>query len=205
MTATLPIRSSLPAMAAIALALLLSACGGSDERSAKAPAKPTGPTSPAAGAPAVDDADAKLANAVATGKTAAGVDLKYDVPAKPEPGQEFEIELAFLPRLPSDALEVEVTGIPGLEVLTGATHRFENVVPGERYIARVQVRAGSQGLYYVGVAARMVTQVQTDARTFSVPVVVGVPVASQKPAPEKDSAGQAIESLPATESGRDAP
>ena len=74
MTATLPIRSSLPAMAAIALTLLLSACGGSDERSAKAPAKPTGPTSPAAGAPAVDDADAKLANAVATGKTRRGLD-----------------------------------------------------------------------------------------------------------------------------------
>ena len=205
MTATIPIRSSLPTMAAIALAVLLAACGGSDERSAKASAKPTGPTSPAAGATVVDDADAKLANAVATGKTAAGVDLKYDVPTKPEPGQEFEIELAFLPRLPSDALEVEVTGIPGLEVLAGATHRFENVVPGERYVARVQVRAGAQGLYYVGVAARMVTQVQTDARTFSVPVVVGVPAASEKPAPEKDSAGQAIESLPATESGRDAP
>jgi len=198
-------HNGFPALAAIALTALLAGCGGGEERSATTPAKPAGSPSATPGAAPVDDADAKLANAVATGKTAAGVDLKYDVPAKPEPAKEFEIELAFLPRLPADALEVEVTGIPGLEVLGGGAHRFENVTPGDRHVARVRLRAEKQGLYYVGVAARMVTQVQTDARSFSVPVVVGVPAASEKPAVEKDAAGEAIEPLPATETGRPQP
>ena len=47
------------------------------------------------------------------------VDLKYDVLAKPDVGQPFEIELAFLPRLAADSLEVEVTGIPGLTLVSG--------------------------------------------------------------------------------------
>jgi hypothetical protein len=51
----------------------------------------------------------------------------------------------------------------------------------------------------------MVTKVQTEARTFSVPVVVGAVTAPQKPAqaPAQDASGQAIESLPAEESDRE--
>jgi hypothetical protein len=47
----------------------------------------------------------------------------------------------------------------------------------------------------------MVTKVQSDARTFSVPVAVGSVQAAQKAAPEMDASGQPVESMPAAESG----
>ena len=57
------------------------------------------------------------------------------------------------------------------------------------------------GLYYVGVVARMATQVQTDARSFSVPVVVGAPAAAAKPETNADASASAIVTVPAEETG----
>jgi hypothetical protein len=194
-------------LAVASLTALLAACGRGDDQPSPEPArKAAEKPAAAAKAPAkADDPDSGLATAVATGKTSAGVDLKYDVAAKPEPGQDFQIELVFLPRVAADALEVEVTPIPGIAIVSGATARFENVAAGERYAAPLVARAEGQGLYYLGVVARMATKVQTEARTFSVPVVVGTVAASQKPAPApaQDASGQAIESLPAEESDRE--
>ena len=192
-------------LAVVALAAVLAACGrGEEEQAASAPAAAGAPAGGAA-APAESPDDKRMANAVVTGKTTAPVDLKYDVLAKPDVGQPFEIELAFSPRLPADALEVEVTGIPGLTVVSGGATRFEGVTAGERYVAKALVQAGAPGIYYANVIAKMITQVQTEARTFSVPVVVGAVPAAQKTEPAKDAAGEAIKSLPAVESGGAAP
>jgi len=201
------VRALQRTLAVVTLATMITACGGGEEP-ASTPARDAAEKkpAPAASAPAkADDRDSGLATAVATGKTSAGVDLKYEVTAKPDPGQDFQIELVFLPRVAADALEVEVTPIPGISIVSGATARFENVVAGERYPAPVVARADGQGLYYLGVSARMATQVQTEARTFSVPVVVGAGAPAQKPdpTPAQDATGQAIESLPAEESGRE--
>jgi len=207
MTSSAFLRFFLPTIAVVALAALVAACGGGEEEQAAAVAKKPVEKPAAAAAKAAapaDGPDSLKANAVATGKTAAGVDLKYDVLAKPDPDQDFEIELVFLPRVAADALEVEVTGIPGVAIVSGGTARFENVAAGERYPAPVVARAEGPGLYYLGVSARMVSKVQTEARTFSVPVVVGAVAAAEKPAPATDAEGQAVESLPATETGREA-
>ena len=57
------------------------------------------------------------------------------------------------------------------------------------------------GLYYIGVVARMATQVQTDARSFSVPVVVGAPAAAAKPPTDADASGSATVTVPPEETG----
>lgn len=205
MTHKLSLRFLQHAIAVVSVTALLAACGRDDEQAASAPAEKAAEKPAAAAKPPAkaDDPDSRLATAVAAGKTSAGVDLKYDVAAKPDPGQDFQIELVFLPRVAADALEVEVTPIPGITLVSGATARFESVVAGERYLAPVVARADGPGLYYLGVSARMATQVQSEARTFSVPVVVGAGAAAQKPepTPAQDASGQAIESLPAEESG----
>jgi len=189
-------------LAIVALAAMLAACGRGEEEQAAAPASPAAPDAgPATGAaPAESPEDKRMANAVATGKLAAPVDLKYDVLAKPDVGQPFEIELVLLPRLAADALEVEVTGIPGLTVVSGGASRFEGITAGERYVAKVLVQADAQGIYYANVVAKMITQVQTEARTFSVPVVVGTVPSAQKTQPPQDASGEAIQSMPAVES-----
>jgi hypothetical protein len=204
-------------LALIAIVALVAACGGKDEESAastdQAPAAETQPsaageTAPATAGPttagAADETakDERLANAVVTGKTAAAVDLKYDVLAKPDVGQPFEIELVFLPRAAADSLSVEVTGMEGLILVSGVAHSFDNVLAGERYAGRILLRSDTAGVFYVGVVAKLISKVQTEVRTFSIPVVVGTaPAAATKTAPETDASGQPVESLPAVETG----
>jgi hypothetical protein len=194
--------------AVVALATVLAACGRGEEEQAAATdasAAAGGTTDGSAAAPVESPDDKRMANAVVTGKTTAPVDLKYDVLAKPDVGQPFEVELAFSPRLPADALEVEVTGIPGLTVVSGGATRFDGVTGVDRYVVKALVQADAPGIYYANVVAKMITQVQTEARTFSVPVVVGAVPAAQKTEPQKDASGEAIKSLPAVESGEPAP
>lgn len=196
--------SAFRVVAVIALAGLLAACGrGEEDKAANtdAPAANGAPAGGAAAPPAESPDDQRMATAVVTGKTSAPVDLKYDVLAKPNVGQPVEVELALLPRLAADTLEVEVTGIPGLTVVSGGVMRFENVAGGDRHVVKVIVQAAAPGIYYANVVARMSTKVQTEVRTFSVPVVVGAVPAAQKAEPQKDASGEPIQSMPAVESG----
>ena len=189
------------ALVVACLAAALVACGGGDDKSADqpdiTPTRKNGGGQAASTTPAPKDE--RFATAVATGKTSAPVDLQYDLLAKPDVGQPFEIELALLPRLAADTLEVEVSGIPGLTLVSGSSGRFDGITAGERYTIKVLARADAAGLYYVNVVARMLTKVQTEVRTFSIPVVVGTVPAARKAAPPQDATGQAIQSLPAVE------
>ena len=197
-------RSAASVLAVVALAAVLAACGRGQEEVAAdqpAPAATGAPGDAPATPPAVENPDdERMANAVVTGKTAAAVDLKYDVLAKPDVGQPFEVELALLPRVAADSLEVEVTGVPGLAIVSGAAFKFDAVAAGSRHTAKVMVRADAPGLYYANVIARLVSKVQTDARTFSVPVVVGSVPAAEKAEPAKDASGEPVQSMPAVES-----
>ena len=189
------------ALAGLVAAFGLTACGGKDDGGAKVRVK-THPAQEQASKPAatvaVDD-DPRLATAVISGKTSAPVDLKYDLSAKPQVGVPFEIELVFEPRLPADTLEVAVTGMPGLTVVQQGTFKFDKVQAATPYTQKVTVQADADGTYYVSVLARMISQIQTEVRTFSVPVVLGTAPAVAKPAPQKDAAGQAVEPMPASE------
>jgi hypothetical protein len=190
-------------LASLAMTALLAACGGSDKA---ADANDAGSSQQAVAAkskpqPGAEvDPDAGLANAVIVGKTAAPVMLKYDVPAKPEVCVPFEVNLTFLTRQAAESLTAEVSGMAGLAVTEGTAARFEPVDAGGRYSARVLARADASGIFYLGVVAKVVTKVQSEGRTFSIPVVVGNPAPVAKPAPATDAAGEAIESMPATES-----
>jgi len=191
------------AFALTALASLAVACGGGDEKSAAdkaaAPTDAAGKASQqAAAAAAKAAADDGLANAVAVGKTAAAVDLKYNIAARPALGQPFEVELVLLPRVAADTLEVQATGMSGLVVAGGAEAKFDQVVAGEKYAAKVLLQVTEPGLYYVGVTAKLVNKVQTDSRTFSVPVVVGQLPAVEKPAPAATGANSGGEAVEAT-------
>lgn len=194
------------ALALAVLASLAVACGGGEEKAAKEAAaaasaakKAKGKAGDGAGAAAVDDG---LANAVAVGKAAAAVDLRYGLSAKPTIGQPFEVELTFIPRVPADTLEVEASGMPGLVVAGGATAKFgPPVIAGERYSTKVLVQVTENGLFYVSVTAKLASKVQTDARTFSVPVVVGPMPAAEKASAAATAAepGATVKSTPAVE------
>jgi hypothetical protein len=132
-------------------------------------------------------------------KTTAPVDMKYDVLAKPALGQPFEVEMTFDTRLPADKLEIEITEAPGLTVVGEKTAAFAPVEGGQSYATKVLVKGDNPGLYYIGVTAKMSTQVQTEIRAFAIPIVIGDPPSAQKASPPKDASGQAVQSMPAQE------
>jgi hypothetical protein len=193
---------------AIALSLaaaVAAGCGGkSDEQVAEKKATDATEAKQAAErAEPVLAGDDRLANAVVvTGKGSAAVDLKYDIATKPAVGEPFEVELTFLPRLAADSLDVEFSAVEGLTLVGGDPVTFDNVQAGERYAAKLLAQSDVAGMYYIGVSAKMTTKVQTEVRAFSVPIVVGTPVAEAPAAPAVDVSGEAVQSMPATEAAR---
>ena len=201
---TISFNAPIRAVGLAVLAALAVACGGGDGKPAAKAAKSAAAAGEASKKVAETPgkaADDGLANAVAVGKTAAAVDLKYDLPTRPAAGQPFEVELVFLPRIPADTLDVQATGMPGLVVAGGATAAFAPVAVGERYVAKLLLQVPEPGLYYVGVTAKLTTKSQTDARTFSVPVVIGALPAVEKPTPATNGAsgGENVETTKAVE------
>jgi hypothetical protein len=199
-------RLALAAAAALLAGALITGCGGGGDKEAAQAAKAAkrakadGSETVAATPPAgPEDKQARLADAVVDSKTTAPVDMKYDVLARPALGVPFEIELTFAPRLPADAIEVEITEAAGLTIVGEKAAKFMPIEAGKTYSSKVLVQGDKPGLYYVGVVAKMSTQVQTETRAFAVPVVIGNPPAAQKPAAAKDATGQAVQSLPAQE------
>jgi hypothetical protein len=195
-------RLALTAVAALLAGALVTACGGGkDEAVAVAEAEKANATKAAVAAPptSADEKHARLASAVVDGKTTAPVDMKYDVLAKPALGQPFEVEMTFDTRLPADKLEIEITEAPGLTVVGEKTAAFAPVEGGQSYATKVLVKGDNPGLYYIGVTAKMSTQVQTETRAFAIPIVIGDPPSAQKASPPKDATGQAVQSMPAQE------
>lgn len=188
-----------------ALSAGIAGCGGKEEAGETTDSKPAQPAADkAAQAKQAEIArDARRsANAVTTGNAGAALDLQYELAPRPVSGQPFSLDLAFVPRLPADSLDAQLSATPGLRITSAESVRFEGVQAGERYTSQVLVVGDAPGLYYVGVVARMATQVQTDARTFSIPVVVGAepsttaknaPSAEANPAPALDGEGQPID------------
>jgi len=183
--------------------VLLAGCGSKDdEQAASTPAATPAPAVPAPDPVSPEQAarDARMANAVADGKTSAPVDLRYDVLTKPDVGQVFEVELELQPRISADSLDVEIGDSPGLTIDGERAARFPGVEAGQSYPLTVKVSGANSGIYYISVIAKVSTKVQTETRAFTIPVVIGTPAAAaQKPESQKDASGQPIESMPAKE------
>ncbi len=205
-------RGSRPARIASLLAVALlgsvlaSACGGGDDEAASAArrakqeqAKKAEKAAATAPVKSAGTSDPRLATAVADSKTTAPIDLQYDLPVKPDVGQPFTVELSVEPRLPADALDVEIGESPGISVPGERVARFLMVEAATPYKFRFQARGDAPGLYYITVMATLSTNAQNETRAFSVPVVIGTPPAQEKPAPRRDATGAAIEPMPARE------
>jgi hypothetical protein len=192
---------------ATCLGLLAAACGGREpEAPAGAPPGGTGGTGGTTEPPGVaapggseDENDKRMATAVTDGKPSAPVELRYDVPEKPQLGVPFDIVLAFTSRIAAETLDIEVVESPGLSIEGDTVARFAGVGAGEPQELTLRVRGDRNGIHYVGLVARLATQVQTEARTFSVPVVIGTAAEAQKAEPARDATGQPVESMPARE------
>jgi len=190
----------LPVPALLAATLLLSACG-SDEAATEAPVA----AAPATGGVANQaDPVSRMARAVSPGKTGAGVDLRYEILAKPVVGTPFEVEIALVATSNAETVEVAIAGMPGLTVTNNQVPVVTGVAAGATNIHRFTALADQAGVYYVSVAVTTQLAGVTQARTFSIPVLLGDVQAARKATaePRTDATGQAIESMPAQETTR---
>jgi hypothetical protein len=139
------------------------------------------------------------------GKPGAAVELKYEIGASPEVGQPLVIDFGLAPQAASPALRVMVSTSAGLSLRqTTAPPLERNVKAGSEYWHQVVVVPEQEGAFSVSVIATMGEGDKSLARTFSIPVVVGSASAAskkgEKPAPQVDATGQAIEPMPGQES-----
>ena len=127
----------------LVIALVTACGGGSDEQAAAAKGEKAKADEAATAAPPAnaDEKHERLAAAVVDSKTTAPVDMQYDLLAKPELGQPFEVEMTFCARLPADKLEVEITEAPGLTIVGEKTAAFAPVERGQSMRARCSSRA----------------------------------------------------------------
>ena len=179
--------------------LVLAACGSDPEPQAAAPPPPPKPT--LAAAPASDDT-ASFAKAVGDGKPGAAVNIRYEFAGKPAPGTPTELDVALIPSVGVDAMDATLAGMDGITLSGNLQASFNEVESGKPYHHKLTVLPDRTGMFYITVSVSTKIAGSTVGRTFSIPLVVGQPVAQQKATPVKDEKGEAIEPMPAQETTR---
>lgn len=163
------------AVLAAGIVLTLSACGGSGDENPPAPA-----AKPSVAAAKGGDETAKLikgmVSAVSTGEAGSGVDLKFDLKSRPEAGQPFKIDFAFLPNRPSEVMRATFIAAPGLTIQPSAqAPEFAQVEAASVYRHELTVVAQQNGVFSVSAIVQIDSPAGPEVRTFTVPVVVGPP------------------------------
>jgi len=177
--------------------LALAACGSDPDPDPAAAAPKPGAK------PVAADPLAKMAHAVGNGKPGAAVLIRYDFAAKPAVGTPTQVQFAFIPQAGVDSLEVFVSGMDGVTLSGPLSATFSEVVPGKPYMHAVTVLPDRAGAFYLTVVATTQIGNQNLSRTFAVPFTVGnVAAQQQKPAPQTDAAGEAVQPAKAQETSK---
>jgi hypothetical protein len=183
-----------------AVLTLLAGCSGKGEDTAEA-------------APAVDpvavakaaDTDSNLVSAVSIGKPGAPVTMKFELAAKPKVGEPLTIQVQLSTDAPGiTGLQVVFQSNADLQVKSGGELSLMSAVqPGQPIDHQVVVTPLRDGIFYLSAVA-VAEGAGSQARTFSIPVVVGdstVLEAGKAGAAPVDAKGERVTSLSASESG----
>jgi hypothetical protein len=140
-----------------------------------------------------------MARAVGNGKPGAAADIRYEFSGKPTIGTPIELQIAFIPHAGVDSMDVILNGMEGLTLAGPLTVSFAEVEPEKPYMHTVSVLPDRGGVYYLSVVVTTQIGNSSLSRTFSIPFAVGNVPAQQKPAPQTDAAGEAIQPAKARE------
>jgi hypothetical protein len=173
----------------------LAACGSKpDPQSATAQSATNGA--------AAADPIGQMARAVGNGKPGAAVELRYEFSRKPTVGTPNELHIAFIPHAGVDSMDIAINGMDGVTVSGPQSANFAEVEPQKPYVHTVSVLPDRNGVFYLTVVVTTQIGNQNLSRTFSVPFVVGNVPAQQKPAPQTDASGEAVQPAKAKETTR---
>jgi hypothetical protein len=149
---------------------------------------------------AVEETKEMVSGVTNTTKPGAPVELKFDLQDRPVAGAPVAIEIALLPLKETPFLRATFIATDGLAVQKSPTAaEYRDAKAGAVYRHTLTVIPREDGAYYVSAIVLMDMENGAEARTFSIPVIVGEPQApASKPEPPVDATGQAIQSMPAS-------
>ena len=151
---------------------------------------------------AAGDPIAQMARAVGNGKPGAAVEIRYEFSGKPTIGSPSELQIAFIPHAGVDSMEIVINGMDGVTLSGTQIANFADVEPQKPYVHTLSVLPDRNGVFYLSVVVTTQIGNQNLSRTFSVPFVVGNVPAQEKPAPQTDASGEAVQPAKAKETTR---
>ena len=208
MHSPLRVVSARLAIGLVALGSLAGCAGGNGEAGAAGTGAGPAPTA-ATPSRAKATVDGMVAAVSATGKPGAPVDLKFDLPTKPELDKPLEVNVALVPRSAElSQLRLVFQSNEAVEVRSGSEAVLDKPADGVALTHTVTVVPKREGVFYLGAVALVEGPSGSVARSFAIPIIVGDPVAAEraladKPAQgtlSKSGGGESVVSLPASES-----
>ncbi len=123
--------------------------------------------------PSVAEQTAGMVEAATQGKSTVEVELKFDLPEKPQVGKPLDVNVAVLPQIAAGPVAIDVADSDGLQVAAGAGHiAIASVDPGEVYRETVKVTPTADGVLLLGLTVSLKHDEITESRVFSIPLIV---------------------------------
>jgi hypothetical protein len=126
---------------------------------------------PAKKGPTPEELTAGMVLAAPQDKSPLALDMKFDLSARPKLGQPLDINLALIPQTASGPVSLQITA-NGFAPPEAGTIDIPDIEPGEVYRHTLKLTPRSEGLLLVGVTVSMKHDDVTDAKVFSIPVIV---------------------------------
>jgi len=135
-----------------------------------------------------------------TTKPHAGIELNYNRPKKLQAGDAYDLVLNFKTRVYADSLQINIKHDDGLQLgISQFDYQF-SVIKNKKNIIKIPVTTLYDGQYYIDISAVLVTNGVSQARSFSIPVIVGDPSKNKKTNSGYTSVpSQGVISMPASE------
>jgi hypothetical protein len=155
--------------------LLLAACHG-DSTDAPLPSKPAPQKKaalPAKRGPSPEELTAGMVEAVPLGKSTLPMSVKFDVTDRPVVGQPLEVAIALIAQV-SGSASVQVTSTEGLKIAPGfGPIDIAAVDPTQAYRVSIPTTPAADGIQQLTLNVSLTHDDTTEARSFSVPIIVG--------------------------------
>jgi hypothetical protein len=138
------------------------------------------PPAPRAAAPVVarkgptgEQLTAGMVEAPSQGKSQLPVKVKFAVEQRPTLGQPLDITVALIPQIDAAAASIQVAGGDGLNVAPEMTSiDLSAVQAGQAYRQGIRVTPTAEGVLLLGLNISLKHDDMTEARAFSVPLIV---------------------------------
>jgi hypothetical protein len=153
-----------------------SAChgdAGTPPTPSAAPAPQAKAAPPVKKGPSAADLTAGMVEAASQGKSTLPVELKFDLPEKPQIGKPLQVDIAVMPQIPAAPAAIQVTGADGLEVAPEASRiEIPSVEVGEVYRQSLKVTPTADGVLFLDLTVSLNHDEMTESRVFAIPLIV---------------------------------